>query len=175
MLGFDRPGLNDQEINSFYKVVVKILDDGVVTESEARLLKFFFFINPVARRDSRTAVIGRYVKSALSDGVLDRQEQSALFTLLNEFAYAMDGFVDELEDEEDYEECVTLEPGHRYKIQYEDANGNVTTRPIIFQDSWVENGLDYIGAICLKRQAMRTFRGDRVLSIFSMETGEVLL
>ena len=70
--------------------------------------------------------------------------------------------------------------GLRIRLQYESAQGNVTTRHIIVQElqSNVTKSGEvipaYIRAFCEERQDKRTFRLDRVIDAVDPETGEVI-
>lgn len=69
----------------------------------------------------------------------------------------------------------SLVVGEEYMLTYEDSEGDISNRAIIYRSSEYKNGIEYIKAVCLVRNSLRTFRADRVMSLFSAETGEVLV
>jgi len=60
-------------------------------------------------------------------------------------------------------------------IDYKDAAGRETRRRITMVKMWGESGRGYVLAVCHERQALRTFRTDRIQCFIDAETGEILL
>jgi hypothetical protein len=58
-------------------------------------------------------------------------------------------------------------------IEYEDASGNMTRRRITINQTYEENGLTYLQAHCHERDAIRSFRADRVRNFITAD-GEVI-
>lgn len=65
---------------------------------------------------------------------------------------------------------------HLFGIKYEDAKGDLSVRRITLRtfDADDTGKVLYLKAYCHERRAMRTFKGDRVKSIFDAENGEIL-
>ncbi|MGM0563648.1 MAG: hypothetical protein ACQES2_04885 [Pseudomonadota bacterium] len=185
--------------SSFLELCEAILEDCEVDLEEAQTLQRFFMQNPPTRSEPLLLELKACVNEALLDGELDSDEEAELFTLLSEYCdsfgelaeaekalkltrKAPPHFVGDIppppipedsgEDDEPLFDIMT--PDTHYALHYEAANGSVSEREIIFKRAYKKGGRQYMEAICLKRNALRTFRGDRVLGLFDLHTGEVL-
>lgn len=58
-------------------------------------------------------------------------------------------------------------------IEYENAAGVVSARNVTLRRIWPKDGCLYFSGLCHARRKVRTFRGDRVLSLTCLTTGEV--
>lgn len=65
--------------------------------------------------------------------------------------------------------------GGTYLIEYEDADGEITSRIITINKIYHHNSFTYIDADCQLRRETRTFRLDRIIGyITDIKTGEIL-
>jgi len=62
--------------------------------------------------------------------------------------------------------------GDVFDISYTDAKGDISDRLINFRSCSRKNGVAYVNAICLTRNAFRTFRADRICAAIHTGTGE---
>lgn len=69
-----------------------------------------------------------------------------------------------------------LEQNQLYAIGYRDSKGIISERHIVFKKSETNDyGQQYVKAICLLRNSLRTFRADRIQWMCDAETGEALM
>lgn len=59
-------------------------------------------------------------------------------------------------------------------LEYEDSRGRSTQRVVTCKQFSIEGGFQYLKAYCHHREAVRTFRLDRIVDIFDPRTGESL-
>lgn len=62
-----------------------------------------------------------------------------------------------------------------YIITYEDSQGSVSNRTVIYKSLSKKGSAQYMKAYCTDRRAIRTFRVERISSMISAQTGEVLI
>ncbi|WP_029822534.1 WYL domain-containing protein [Vibrio parahaemolyticus] len=184
--------LTPRRMKALYKLANQILEDEVVDLAESKKLLAWFNRYPESKEDPRTQRLAVVVKEYLSDKVLDHDEALHLFSMLTDFC---DDF--ERQEQELKKPKVTVPPtakriniakgsgfsfvndltlGNEYFMSYRDASGQVSDRNIILTkvDSNA-NGDTYIKAHCLMRDALRTFRADRITGLCCVETGEAFV
>ncbi len=175
--------LTSEQLEDFYELAQDILEDHEVDESEARQLEYWFEENPAGDGDHRTILISTAILIALLDDVFDAEEEFEIFTLLTEFCeeYEED-YADTrktkkmaLPDDTPNLDVFDLDDGGEYEMVYKDANGKKSHRDIIFRGLENKNERQYLTAICMKKRAFRTFRVDRIQSLHSLDTGEILI
>lgn len=170
--------LSSSEITELESVSRKILADDLVTPSEARYLLRWLDRHPVAFDDSRTFLLAMSVKEAFADDVFDDCEADEVRTLLGEYCDEVGEPVCSPQTMKPAGQASGLQAlvsGGQYMMSYRDAEGKVTKRPIRFNKKTGSGDAAYLQAFCLMRKANRTFRVDRIESLFSTETGEVLV
>ncbi|MDO6525422.1 hypothetical protein Q4519_06965 [Motilimonas sp. 1_MG-2023] len=67
-----------------------------------------------------------------------------------------------------------LSPGVLLGFSYEDSSGNLSDRIVEFRSVSKNKGQTYLKSICTDRRAPRTFRIDRINTLFLPETGELI-
>ncbi|CAE6929290.1 hypothetical protein ACOMICROBIO_GDFFDHBD_02492 [Vibrio sp. B1REV9] len=184
----DEP-LTQRRMKALYKLANQILEDEVVDLAESKKLMAWFNRYPESKEDPRTQKLAIVVKEYLSDKALDHDEALHLFSMLTDFC---DDF--EQQEKELQKNKITIPSsakqiniakgsgfsflndltlGNIYFMSYRDASGNISNRNIILKrvDS-NDYGDTYINAYCLMRNALRTFRADRITGLCCVETGE---
>lgn len=63
--------------------------------------------------------------------------------------------------------------GLRLGLFYIDAKGTISERQVYARKVWFDNGIGYLTAHCLKRNAVRSFRIDRIAQLTDLVTGEI--
>ena len=172
-----------EQVKNFHDLSQKIIEDYEVSLREARQLKRWFAQYPAAEKDKKTRHIFQTLTEALSDHVFDDNEEDEIFTLLTEFCESYEREQKPPKHPKKPKQSVggstvsikQMEPGNLYSMVYEDANGNITERDIIFKGISKKDGRQYIKALCRTKHAHRTFRADRVQELFSLDTGEVIV
>lgn len=170
--------LSSSEITELESVSRKILADDLVTPSEARYLLRWLDRHPAAFDDARTFLLAMSVKDAFADDVFDDDEADEVRTLLGEFCDEVGEPVSSPQAPKPEGQASGLEAlvsGGQYMMSYRDAEGKVTERAIRFNKQTGSGGTAYLQAFCLMRKANRTFRVDRIESLFSTDTGEILV
>jgi len=56
-------------------------------------------------------------------------------------------------------------------FSYRDASNNPSRRKVLCRQSWTEDGVTYIRGYCTLREALRTFRADRMRELIELRTG----
>lgn len=167
-----------EQIISLYDLAVEILADGQVSQFEGRQLVRWFSKNPEYATEPVLDVLANCVIDAMEDGVLDENEEDELFTLLNEFCEIVENEVGEVSavDEDQPLTPADLVVHSHYRMVYKDASGNISERDIIFKKFVTkDDGRQHLHAYCMLRKAHKTFRGDRVMGLFSLDSGEVIV
>ncbi|EOX1786269.1 hypothetical protein [Vibrio cholerae] len=178
---------------ALYNLAEKILEDDIVDLEESKKLRAWFKRYPESKNDRKTTELATAVEFYLRDKVLDNDEALHLFALLTDFC---DGFEERehanqktskvstsksakrINEQESSDISFTneLELGTQYFMNYIDSAGKVSDREIVLKKiEKNSNGDTYIKAFCLMRNSIRTFRADRIIGIFSTETGEAFV
>lgn len=63
--------------------------------------------------------------------------------------------------------------GLRLGLFYVDSKGTISERQVYARKVWFDNGIGYLTAHCLKRNAVRSFRIDRIAQLTDLVTGEI--
>ncbi|MFM2644055.1 hypothetical protein AAFX33_23175 [Vibrio chagasii] len=197
--------LTERRIKALYKLSTKILEDDHVDLAETRKLRSWLRRYPESQEDWRTKQIFKLVESVLEDRVLDHDEALEVFALLSEYCEYFDlrtasenakiqhtkvEKVQARSEKEKAREELTetvytlgnevllgqLEQNQLYAMGYKDSKGSISERHIIFKKSETNDyGQQYVKAICLLRNSLRTFRADRIQWMCDVETGEALV
>lgn len=172
-----RDEMTGREIRGLYDLAQQVLMDMKVTRREADKLLDWFEDHPAAQSDYRSSLLYRRLVSALEDGRFDAREADDICYWLGDFCDGVDDELEEFNFHEDHAEVGIdgLVAGGKYLMVYTDAQGARSERAIKFSRQSFSNGNAYIHAICLTKNANRTFRVDRIETLFSMDSGEVLL
>ncbi|ELC9554522.1 hypothetical protein RJY19_001159 [Vibrio alginolyticus] len=192
--------LTPRREKALYKLALQILEDDEVDLEESKKLRTWLRRYPESKDDSRTKELHHTVEKALEDKQLDSDEALEVFALLSEFC---DQYEEREADEEakrkeseykaqaqkakkkqnasilsdgSYSFIRQLTNGQEYHLSYKDAAGKISDRGIIYQTSGMNKQEQcYIKAHCLLRGSQRTFRADRIVSLFDVDTGEVFV
>lgn len=176
--GKKREIIPQASIEQLYALALEVLDDGLVDQGESERLQNWFFRNSHWQKDYRVKSLGHILNEVLADNVLDSGEADEVFTALTEFCVRFEGGAIDYSKSNDQRagkvELSDFFEGETLRMVYTDAEGNTTQRDIVFRSASTNGRVIYIKAFCLNRKAIRTFRKDRVVSIFSLDSGEIL-
>ncbi len=168
----------------YVKLATKILEDQKVDKIEAdTLLKWFADNYDASKNQYLKRVFDNLIKIYL-DGVLNEDELDELFVIVSESLDALDSNnILTYKDAESFEYSLNpdtvrggMAKGSNYLISYVDAAGKETDREIIYKLLKTKiDGTSYMSAICLMRNAVRSFQLDRVRFIVDIETSKHVL
>lgn len=177
------------QVTALHKVSSRILKDSIVELSEVKELQQWLIRYPASEFDVRTAALFHAVELALKDGKLDDNEELELFAMLSEFCDACEKQTVEsqppvvevtkrkkerLETKGSTSDRIVI--GDDYNMDYLDSKGNFSTRSIrINKIGTNASGDEYISALCFSVNGHRTFRIDRIKSLYNQDTGEVVI
>ncbi|EOS8311493.1 hypothetical protein ACNPDB_001639 [Vibrio vulnificus] len=184
--------LTPRRMKALYKLANQILEDEVVDLAESKKLLAWFNRYPESKEDPRTQRLAVIVKEYLEDKVLDNDESLHLFSLLTDFCSDFEEHEEELKQPKvkipstarrmnispssGFSFINDLQLGNEYFMSYKDANGDSSDRNIILTKVDTNASGDvYIKAHCLMRNALRTFRADRITGLCCVETGEAFV
>lgn len=177
--------LTNDQISVFLNMAKTILEDDKVSQVEAKMLLVYMSSIDEMISDIRTRKLFYTLTEALDDDVLDENEAEEIKTLLSEFCDSPEKSEEPLVKPKrtkqtkkvknvvkDYSPRINI-ASSQYAFNYMDANGNFSDREIIFRGVKIQNGKAYLNGICRERNAHRTFRADRIMSLIDLDTGEM--
>ncbi|KJY78940.1 hypothetical protein TW74_09545 [Vibrio nigripulchritudo] len=177
--------LTDRRVMALYKLAQQILDDDKVDLEEAKKLKAWFKRYPESAGDYRTGHLFGLVEEVLADEEIDDIEALDLFVGFSEFCdqYEADrerqgkaqlGQVQKPSfDHPQLRPLKDIELNKVYYMEYQDYAGDLSERNIVLKSVKVtKDNNPVISAFCQLRNASRTFRVDRIQTLYSPETGE---
>lgn len=185
--------ITDDEVTELYELVLKVIEDEKISKDEAYDLFDWFVQNSAAKTDVRTAALWRSINLGLRDGILDKNEKDEIFCNLTEFCLFVEykpakykpakykpikvNTPDYTSDRKavEYVDLGDLVKGDEYRLRYTNAEGFESERDIVFLEATEKRGYQYIKAVCLNQNGVRTFRADRVNDLMSLETGEIII
>lgn len=168
-----------------------ILADDVVHQGEAEQLLAYLEKHSIATLGPAARELYQALTFALDDGHLDDAEAADVKALLSEICDRPQTKIaptipaekpkttpapqpKPLGTTRDKLSLPPLSSGTLLGFSYEDSTGNLSDRIVEFRSISKSNGLTYLKSICTDRRAPRTFRTDRMMSVFSLETGELI-
>lgn len=172
-----REELSGREVRELYDLAQRILMDMKVSHREAEDLLDWLEDHPASHSDYRTCLLFKTLNRALEDGHFDEYEAEDVCYWLGDFCDDVDDEIETfgLHHHQNEVGIDGLVSGGKYLMVYTDAQGARSERTIKFIRQTFSNGNAYIQAVCLTKNANRTFRVDRIESLFSMDSGEVLV
>ncbi|ROV60176.1 hypothetical protein EGH82_10250 [Vibrio ponticus] len=184
--------LTSRREKALYKLALQILEDDVVDIEESKKLRAWFRKYPESKIDDRTKELANTAELYLEDKILDHDEALHLFLLLTDYCDGVEAREKDkpsrkisaskpskkinIESNSGFSYLNDLSLGNEYFMNYRDSSGKVSDRNIVLrQIDQNSQGDIYIKGYCLMRNAVRTFRADRITGLCCVETGEAFV
>lgn len=171
-----------------------ILADDVVTQREAELLLSLLDKQDLVSFDPLSRELHQALVASLDDGVFDNREAEEIKVLLSEIcdrpvatsepqvvkkpakktSAQRKAPAKKVSSERIRKAGRALQPGDLLAFMYTDSKGDYSDREINFRSASKKDSVIYLKGICHTRNAMRTFRADRMDRLCFLDTGEMI-